>query len=342
MACLIGGANGAFAVTSHDVDKWFAECSTADLNACDKIIAVIEAGQLGDQPGAFMQMYNARGIANHEIGQFGRAISDYDSAIEILPHPVPFQNRGKTKVVMQSYEAAIEDFDAALEMNPQYVSAYINRGVANAGLVQYAQAMNDYNQALSLSPDEPLAFGNRGNAHAFLGDHEAAIRDYTKALEIDPNYLSARFNRGLAHYATKTYDLAIVDFEAALKLNSSNPTYWFAKSWTLHLANRQAEALVDAEQAARLAPDNDSFVLNYGFMLIQNNKWDEGYEQYARSIEIGGRERARFFQEKMAALDYFDGNIDSNNIEETLTALRACLNARCRIENETLDATPGQ
>lgn len=341
IAFLFANAHGAFAVTSQDVDEWFAECTTVDLKACDNIIAVIEAGQLGNQPGAFMQMYNARGIAHHDTGQFGRAIADYDRAIEILPHPVPLQNRGKTKVVMQSYEAAIEDFDAALKMNPQYVNAYINRGVANAGLVQYAQAMNDYNQALSLSPDEPLAFGNRGNAHAFLGDHEAAIRDYTKALEINPNYLSARFNRGLAHYATKTYDLAIVDFEAALKLNSSNPTYWFAKSWTLHLANRQAEALVDAEQATRLAPDNDSFVLNYGFMLIQNDQWDEGYEQYARSVEIGGSERAKFFQQRMVALGHFDGDADGNDIEKTLSSLRACLDARCSLENETLDATPG-
>ncbi len=342
LAFVFFGAHGAYAVTSQDVDEWFAKCSAADLVACDNIISVIEAGQLGDQPGAFMQIYNARGTANHKIGQFGKAIADYDRAIEILPHPVPFQNRGKTKVVMQLYEAAIEDFDAALKMNPQYVNAYINRGVANAGLVQYEQAMEDYNQALSLSPDEPLAFGNRGNAHAFLGNHDTAVRDYTKALEIDPNYLSARFNRGLAHYAAETYDLAIADFDGALKLNPNNPTYWFAKSWTLHLANRPTEALADAEQAATLAPDNDSFVLNYGFMLIQNDKWDEGYEQYARSIEIGGREREKFFQQRMAALGYFDGDTDGNDIEKTLLALRACVDARCRIENEALEAAPSQ
>ena len=47
---------------------------------------------------------------------------------------------------------ALPDFNRALELNPEYVSAYIRRGMTYRNMEQYDQAIQDYNKAIKLNP----------------------------------------------------------------------------------------------------------------------------------------------------------------------------------------------
>ena len=50
---------------------------------------------------------------------------------------------------------AIEDFNAAIEVDPDYAAAYYSRGFAYKEIGKYEQAVADYKRYLELAPNAP-------------------------------------------------------------------------------------------------------------------------------------------------------------------------------------------
>ena len=110
-------------------------------------------------------------------------------------------NVGNDYAKKGQYDRAISDFNKALEINPRDGEAYSNRGIAYARKGQYAQAISDLNKALKINPRDAKAYNNRGIAYKKKDQYGQAISDFNKALEINPRYPEAYFNKAL------TYDM---------------------------------------------------------------------------------------------------------------------------------------
>ena len=59
-------------------------------------------------------------------------------------------NRGVSYADLGEYERAIEDYDEAIRLDPQSARAYINRGNAYDGLGKSEEAERDYAKAKEL------------------------------------------------------------------------------------------------------------------------------------------------------------------------------------------------
>jgi len=64
----------------------------------------------------------------------------------------------------QQYQQAIVDYDHVLQLDPQYVDAYISRGQAYFSLKQYQQAIADFDRALQLDSQNIIARSERAEA----------------------------------------------------------------------------------------------------------------------------------------------------------------------------------
>jgi tetratricopeptide (TPR) repeat protein len=74
--------------------------------------------------------YIHRGVAYYGKGQFDKAISDYNKAIEINPRDaIPYYNRGLAYGKGKGqFDKAISDYNKAIEINPKYAIAHYNIG----------------------------------------------------------------------------------------------------------------------------------------------------------------------------------------------------------------------
>jgi tetratricopeptide (TPR) repeat protein len=73
------------------------------------------------------KFYNNRGIAYGEKGQYDRAISEFNRAIEINPMDnKAYNNRGIVYRFQGQYDQAISDFNKAIEINPMDADAFNN------------------------------------------------------------------------------------------------------------------------------------------------------------------------------------------------------------------------
>lgn len=86
--------------------------------------------------------------------------------------------------VLKNYELAINDYNIVIELDSNYIGAYINRGEARKQLGNIEQALDDYNKVIEIDSDFSEAYYNRGMAKYFLGDESGACIDWSKAMEL--------------------------------------------------------------------------------------------------------------------------------------------------------------
>lgn len=94
-----------------------------------------------------------RGIAWMLLGDYKRAVVDYDISIDIDPgNSLAYSNRGVTYMKLDDLDSAFKDFETAIEISPEYAFAYFNRGRAYEQLQEYDAAISDYEKALAIDP----------------------------------------------------------------------------------------------------------------------------------------------------------------------------------------------
>lgn len=113
------------------------------------IKAFSEALKQGDHP--FHSNLN-RGIAYLKIGQFVRAVEDFDTVIsKNNPHDQAFFYRGIAKLNLEKNEEAIDDLDSSLALNPERGAAYLARGLAHSALGHTREAEKDIHDCHALN-----------------------------------------------------------------------------------------------------------------------------------------------------------------------------------------------
>lgn len=190
------------ATLSQQLDR----CSGKDNLPADQVIsactALIESGQ-GNAHGVSDVAYN-RGNAYARIGDYDRAIADYDQAIRLNPAlAVAFDNRGRLYSVKNQFERAIADYDEAIRLDPNSAAALHNRCWARAAIGNTRDALSDCNESLRLKPQNAGTLSTRGFVFLRAGELDKAILDYDAALRMDPQMAGLKlaavlYGRGLA------------------------------------------------------------------------------------------------------------------------------------------------
>lgn len=124
----------------------------------------IEGGSL--DPDSLALAHNNRGVAYSELGDFDRAIADYERALQLRP--------GDPKSVRN------------LRI------AHTRRGLAAARAGEVDRALGDLTRAIELEPEHPTAYVRRAELRLERGEVEAAIGDLETAARLAPDNKEAR------------------------------------------------------------------------------------------------------------------------------------------------------
>jgi tetratricopeptide (TPR) repeat protein len=136
----------------------------------------------------FSYAYFLRGLFHVDMGQFDRAIADYNKAIEIETGLAAFyQSRAEAYAMNGERERAIVDYDKAAELSPKDSARfYLLRGNTYALRGHFEKAFADFNKVMALAPKYALAYRDRGQIYAKMGKTAKAKVDFTRAKELEP------------------------------------------------------------------------------------------------------------------------------------------------------------
>lgn len=128
--------------------------------------------------------YNSRGSAYFTLGQYQRALYDFNAAIRLAPDvQMIYNNRGVTLDVLGQHQRAVMDFNKSMQLNPDDAAPYFLRGNVYYNLGQYHLAIRDYDKSIDLNSKNTHVFLNRGAAYFKLGNQILGCRDAQQACD---------------------------------------------------------------------------------------------------------------------------------------------------------------
>lgn len=182
----------------------------------------IDADDLDDEGLAIT--YSNRGNSYYDLGEFERAVFDYNIALELMPgDPVTLSNRGAAYLELGQEEQALADLNEAIRLYPDNPVALTNRCWIHAVEGRYELARFDCEEALALEPDDPIALASRAYVFLQLGDVEAAQADADRAVSYGEHLWQTHFYRGLAYESSGDLTSAGSSYARAAELAPEEP-----------------------------------------------------------------------------------------------------------------------
>ena len=115
-------------------------------------------------------------------------------------------------------QAALANFDKALELDPNYVDAWVRKGVTLYDIDRLQEAEDCLNKAVKLNPKEFKAVYNRGKLHLINNNIEEALNDLDRATSLKPEHPAAHEYFGEALEKFGKPELAIIHYRLAEEL----------------------------------------------------------------------------------------------------------------------------
>ena len=131
--------------------------------------------------------------------QHALALAAYTTLIDqSQPYPQAYNNRGYTYNLLGDYERALLDFDQAIALNASPAYAHNNRGLALLRLGQLEAGLAAIRHGLKLDATNAYGYRNLGIYHFDRGEYAAALAYFKQARQHDPT------THQLAEYEQKT------------------------------------------------------------------------------------------------------------------------------------------
>ncbi len=234
--------------------------------------------------------------------------------------PRLYVKRGECLVYVGQYKRALKDFDKAIELGGNSSDVFEGRGNAWFGLEEIEKAIDDYTRAIKRQPTVE-AYCNRGRAHASLGQSGKAIADLTKALELDPEDADARFYRGEAYRDRMDLARAEADFSQAIEFSDGEED-WLDECYLyrggIHCdTNRTDEALADLNRSLELDPRSACALVFRANTYCRMKDYRKALADYEKAVRLDAD-----YDYALAALAYLLATCPTASIRDGKRALR--------------------
>ena len=196
LVCL-SAACASHALAGSDEDRCAVAQGESAIAACSEVIGIAEGPQL-----AWAYFNRARAYFNAKL--YASAISDLTDVLRYRKNDTDaLENRALAYEAIGDYGRAIDDFDTLVDLQPQ-VAVWVRercwaRAATGKGL---DDAMDDCNKALTLVPRDAAAHDARCFVEYRTGAYAAAIADCSAAVSTNRKLASSFYVRGLAKRKT--------------------------------------------------------------------------------------------------------------------------------------------
>ena len=221
---------------------------------------------------------NQRGILNYNLGEYEKAIADYDKAIELdNDYKWAYQNKSLALNKMGKNKEALEVINQALKIDPGDAWAYSQRGKIYNDMKEYEKAVIELDKAIDIDDKDKWTYANKSYALNEMGENEKALEAVNKAIEIDQSYAWAFSYRGKIFNDMKEYNKALLDLDKAIELDDKDKVTFANKSYALNELGEKEKAL----EAINKALEIDS---GYAWAYSQRGKIYKALNEYEKAI----------------------------------------------------------
>jgi tetratricopeptide (TPR) repeat protein len=255
----------------------------------------VESTLLMDLPGptTYLTLLTL-GLDKYSVDQLDAAITDFSGAIESISNNAGFISnpseayyfRGRAYERQLKYAEALTDYSRAIEINPQYVEAFIGVAKTYSNQGRYAEAIAAYDQAIQLQPAYADAYFGRGITYSNMGIYDQAIANYDRAIQLQPDYFEVYINRGSVYVQKSDYDRAIADYDQAIRLKPEDAMAHIYRGRVYAQKGDYNRAIANYDQAIQLKPDYAGAYSSLGDAYTALDETRKAIESYQQALQI--------------------------------------------------------
>lgn len=250
--------------------------------------------------------YLGRGLAYSKNNDPGKALKDFDKAIELdVANLAAFKARADLHAEKKDYPKAIADLTNYLNIDPASDLILRQRAELRALTKNHAGTKNDLDNALKINPDNYQNYLARGKYYSNQGVTPLAKEDFSTAIKLRPVSAEAYFYRGLCWYKEGNFENTGKDFQRALELNPSDEVLsgisgtakiFFDEGIGLSGAKRFDDASVSFKKATLLYPPSADAHFHLAENLFAQQRLQEALESYTQAILYNSNFHRAYFR----------------------------------------------
>jgi tetratricopeptide (TPR) repeat protein len=166
------------------------------------------------------KLWNERGVALHEAGQYVDAQQSYRNAIECdAAYPLALNNLGVALYHSGQPEPAFDAFRRALELNASFVKGRLNQALLLYKGKRFQVALEAYKHVLAVDGEHPVAWNGVGLVLADLRKFDDARNAFARAIQARPNFAQAHYNLSFTLSNLGDFEGALRETKLALELD---------------------------------------------------------------------------------------------------------------------------
>lgn len=225
------------------------------------------------------------------------AEEQYSLAIEILKIPSLLFNRGTMRSYQEDLDGAILDYDRVLELDSDFIGAYMNRGTSYYAKGEFRKALDDFSEVVNRDPYfDNLIYFNRSGVYNELAQYnstyyDSAFADCYKGIELMPYFAGGYNTLGVLKHETGDYKGAITAYNIAISFDSIDVMLFFNRGLAKTKDGDLEGAIKDYIKVIELDPEYAINVFNnsdFGYTLalhqVSISKYKEG--NYSESLRL--------------------------------------------------------
>jgi tetratricopeptide (TPR) repeat protein len=176
------------------------------------------------------KLWNERGVALHQLGQFEAAEESYRRAVQAeLGYALSHNNLGVALYHRGDTDGAIAAFRVALEAQPSFTKARLNLALLLSKGKRFQLALEAYRTVLQTAPEDPAAWNGVGLVLSELRKFEDARNAFARAVQAKPEYAEAHYNLSFTLSNLGDFEGALRETKRALELDP----YYVAQKFEL-------------------------------------------------------------------------------------------------------------
>ena len=229
------------------------------------------------------------------------AIEDLSKIISTAPNQVAayqYGNRASAYVRLGEYKKALSDYDLALKLEPTNYSLQLGSALCLTADRQYARALQTYTQLHNMEPDNNEVLMQKGFCRQCLGDKQGALKDFNQAIKNDST--TARWFAYRADLLSELnhQDLACNDFVMAANLEPNNETAQYTAAKLCKALKRQELALHFYDRLSQLPNFRTSFakLSERASLNLEAGNYQEALRDLTSAIKIKQEPEALYKQ----------------------------------------------
>jgi len=140
---------------------------------------------------------------------------------------------------------------------------------------------------LAAEPEDPNLLYLWGNCALVRGDDAAALDRYARALAVAPDFPAVLLNVGFLHRRHHRLDEARAALQRCVALDPAAEAAWVNLAATYVNEGEPARGEVVAREAVRRHPASALARWNLALLLLEQGRWEEGWEEYRHRFASG-------------------------------------------------------